>query len=131
MATKRLGVTTQIVVSEIVRASVDPTADDNARAGYGLGTLWLNITAHRAWFYEGESEESATWVRHALYTDVAALAASIPLNTTAARAPTSSDDSTAGHSAFSRWIDSTGPDTYECTDATPDAAVWVPTYTAP
>lgn len=35
------------------------------------------------------------------------------------------DDSGDGYSYFSRWIDTSGPDVYECVDPTLGAAVWV------
>ena len=59
--------------------------------------------------------------------DLAVAAASnLPLsNFTATTAPTVNDDTTAGYSVGSRWVDVTGDESYICVDATVGAAVWV------
>lgn len=48
-------------------------------------------------------------------------------NNVDAAAPAITDDSDAGYSQFSRWIDTTPiiPDVYECVNASIGAAVWV------
>lgn len=40
-------------------------------------------------------------------------------------APTVTDDETLGYQVHSLWRDTVGGDTYICTDASTDAAVWV------
>lgn len=42
----------------------------------------------------------------------------------ATSAPTATDDSSAGYSVGSRWVDVAAKETYECVDATPSAAEW-------
>ncbi len=46
-------------------------------------------------------------------------------NFSATSAPTSSDDTSSGYSAGSRWVDTTGDESYICVDATESAAVWL------
>lgn len=47
-------------------------------------------------------------------------------NLDATAAPSAAADSTAGYSAGSRWYDTTAQIAYQCTNAAPGAAVWVP-----
>ena len=45
-------------------------------------------------------------------------------NLTATVAPTATDDSAAGYSIGSQWLDTVGGKIWFCTDATAGAAVW-------
>ncbi len=49
----------------------------------------------------------------------------LKVNLTATTAPTATDDSTAGYSVGSIWIDVTNDRAYTCVDATASAAIWV------
>lgn len=51
----------------------------------------------------------------------------LKINLNATVAPTAGDDSTAGYSVGSRWIDTTNDKEYVCVDATATAAVWIET----
>lgn len=49
----------------------------------------------------------------------------VKTNLTATTAPTVTDDSDAGYSEFSPWLDLTNDNLYWCADSTPGAAVWL------
>lgn len=51
----------------------------------------------------------------------------LKVNLNASAAPTATDDSTAGYSVGSRWVDTTNDKEYVCLDATASAAVWTET----
>lgn len=100
-------------------ATTAPTTGDDSGDGYSVGSLWIDLTADRAYVCVDASSGAAVWLR-------IDNPASGPLNKLdATTAPTTGDDSGDGYSVGSIWIDVTADRAYICADATSTAAVWL------
>lgn len=126
------------IVGQTIFADRDPTTEDDCEFHAVVsGMIWVNESSGAVFVNSNEATKRAVWKPfvHAAISDAVTAAtaaiAAIPLNHAAASAPGATNDTTEGFSAFSRWHDTTGPDIYECTDATADAAVWVKIFETP
>jgi hypothetical protein len=141
---------------EILHASeaAAPAVTDDEVAGYSVGSLWVDTDADENYICVDPAEGAAIWQKFPTSTDAATLADAIldgdfagthagtmhrtaadtyavRRDNSAASAPAVTNDVSEGYAVFSRWLDTTGPDIYECVDATDGAAVWVAVYSAP
>ena len=128
----------------------------SARSNLGLGSAALNDTGDFATAAQGSKADTALQPNNNLsdVQDASAARTNIGLdqvrnvasysqseadqrfavlvqnNESAARAPTATDDSSAGYAVNSIWVDNTDPahpEIYRCLDATAGSAVWVKT----
>jgi len=96
-------------------AIVAPTATDDTAAGYAIGSHWVDTVGKDLYIASDVTATAAVWVlvsNNALDNFIAIIA------------PTATDDSAAGYSVGSTWIDVTANKSYVCVDATATAAIW-------
>lgn len=139
-----------IVRKHNLTATTNPATSDNAAAGYGVRSLWFNVTDARVWTYISESAGSALWVEltsaypinlenGGTNADLSAAADGFVIKDGTAlatigfivstSAPTITDDETQGFGVFSLYhhYDPGGggeDDLYVCLDASTGAARW-------
>jgi len=105
-----------------------PTVNDDITLTYAMGSKWVNKGADPVEIYEcvDASEGAAIWIR------TAPIIAAVKNNFDGADSPTAAEDSTAGYSVGSKWVNkSTEPvEIYECIDATEANAIWIRTAPA-
>jgi outer membrane protein assembly factor BamB len=111
-------------------ATAAPTVSDDGVAGYAVGSVWIDVTADKAYVCLDASTGAAVWIE----TTVAAVSVD-PIgqkksNLAASAAPTTAADNTAGYAVGSVWIDTTADKAYVCVDSSTGAAVWVETTVA-
>jgi hypothetical protein len=101
-------------------ATVAPTVSNDNTQGYAVGSRWVDITADKGYECVDASTGAAVWL------ETTGGGSTGPLNKfDATVAPAATDDNTEGYAVGSRWIDVTADKTYECVDATTDAAIWL------
>ena len=138
---------TGVAVVHKVDAVLPPDADNDSTEGYSTGSLWVDTDANENYICMDPAEGAAVWAQFPAAdpihdADLAGTFAgtmsrtgenayAVRRDNSAASAPGATNDVTEDYAVFSRWLDTTGPDIYECVDATEDAAVWVAIYTAP
>lgn len=96
-------------------ATVAPTVNDDSGSGYSPGSLWVDVTADRAYICLDASAGAAVWSR---------VDPVIQNNYSATSAPTPSDDSSGGYTPGSIWVDVTDDAAYLCVDASVSSAIW-------
>ena len=96
-------------------ATAAPSATDDSAADYAIGSFWLDTTNDRAYICLDATATAAVWREISHQKD----------NLAAAAAPGATDDSAAGYSVGSRWLDTTNDRAYVCIDATATAAAWL------
>jgi len=94
--------------------------------GATVSTIAPTVTAADAGLFWYDPTDSNTYVWNGTaWVDVTAAGGSVVKNNyTAGIAPTVADDTTAGYSVGSRWVDTAAGNSYACVDATAGAAVW-------
>jgi len=98
-----------------LNATTDPTASNSAPT-YSVGSMWVNVTTDKVFICVDATATSAIWHQ----VDF------LPKNNlTATAAPTATDDTSAGYTIGSRWLNTTTNDLYICTSNTTGSAVWV------
>ncbi len=95
-------------------AIVDPTVTDDSSLGYSVGSTWLNTVSDQWWKCSDATIGAAVWKQ-----DTIAIK-----NNSAATSPAVTDDSTAGYSVGSEWLDTTTSQWWKCVSAAVGAAVW-------
>ena len=95
-------------------ATVEPTVNDDSGEGYSVGSIWIDVTADNSYICVDSTEGAAVWNKTNSLLD--------KLDATVE--PTVNDDSSAGYSVGSIWIDVTADNSYICVDSTVGAAVW-------
>lgn len=111
----RTGVGTYAVVQDNLAAAVDPVVGDDATAGYGVDSIWINTTAvpRRIFKCLNPAAGAAVWRQFNAQNNLAA-----------AVAPTIAADVTLGYDVNSVWLDTTANVAYICLNPAAGAAVW-------
>jgi hypothetical protein len=98
-----------------VNATAAPTANDDSGDGYGVGSVWVNVTTDVAYVCVDATLTAAVWK---LVTEQS------NHNLAATTNPGATADSTDGYSVGSLWVNVTLDLAYICLDATADTAIW-------
>lgn len=96
-------------------ATTDPGVGDDSGDGYGVGSVWINVTLDRIWQCQSASVGAAVWER---------LDETLQHNLSATTDPGVGDDSADGYSVGSKWVNVSLDKVFECLDASVGAAVW-------
>lgn len=99
-------------------ATTDPGVGDDSGDGYGVGSVWINVTLDRIWQCQSASVGAAVWER---------LDETLQHNLSATTDPGVGDDSADGYSVGSKWVNVSLDKVFECLDASSGAAVWAQT----
>jgi len=102
------------IIDNLTAATV-PTATDDMTLGYGPGSHWLNATTQTMFVNSNAASGAAVWNQ---------VGAGVKNNYAAIVAPTATDDSAAGYSVGSVWVDTIANVSYTCTSNAVGAAVW-------
>ena len=94
-----------------------PTVNDDATAGWDVGSRWINTTTGRVYFCVDTTVGAAVW------KDVTDTTAGHPVNVDTVD-PTVTDDANAGFSIGYHWINSTTKNIFQLADDTNGAADW-------
>ena len=105
--------------STIWEDTSDPGVNDDGTTGVQLGDFWRNTTTGQVFYNDGVGTGAAIW-----YDSGDAIGASKKANLAGTAAPTATDDSAAGYSVGSIWVDTTNDKAYICVDNTATAAIW-------
>jgi hypothetical protein len=124
-------------------ATVNPTATDDSGSGYGIGSIWVNITTPTVFMCEDDTASSANWLNlsdagsgiadgdfagthagHMYRTGASAYeVARASINVTSL-IPTVNDDTSVGYRMGSIWIQTSNASYRWCVDDTDGAALW-------
>ncbi|MEM4247839.1 MAG: hypothetical protein QXH80_01110 [Candidatus Nanoarchaeia archaeon] len=127
-------------------ATTAPSSKDDATKGYSAGSLWIDQTTKTIYLCSNPTPDAAEWkdisptyqdfLQRAKnlsdLTDIAAARANLGLsnvqniknNLEADREPRANDDSIAGYSIGSIWINTTTKRTYVCVKNNAGSAIW-------
>jgi hypothetical protein len=103
-------------------ATVAPAVTNDVDEGYGIGSMWLDVTADAAYVCLDATDGAAVWKR------VDNVAISILNNFSATSDPGVGDDDGDGYAIGSWWVNITAQRVWLCEDASTGAAVWLPIY---
>ena len=98
-------------------ATINPTVSDDSSAGYSIGSQWVNTTSNTVYLCVDSSAAAAVWkeiTQNPTPTD----------NLAGTADPTVTDDSSAGYSIGSTWVNTVASTVFICVDATANTAVW-------
>lgn len=110
----RTGVATYAVVRDNLVGAAAPAVTDDSVAGYGVGSMWFDTTAHRMYVCDSAAVGAAIWIGSSMKDNVFA------------GAPAVGSDNTLGYSVGSTWIDTVTAIRWKCQSAATGAAVWNP-----
>ena len=94
----------------------DPTPDDDALHGYGIGSVWTNVVSQQTYVLINNENGEAIWIP---LTGTA-----IKHNFIATTNPTINDDVSEHYGPGSHWYNTLEDRLFICIDATEGAAVW-------
>ena len=99
-----------------IDAVLDPVVTDDSDSGYSVGSRWINVSNDTYWVCVDATVNTAVWRRsdNQVFSNFVAV-----IN------PTIGDDTIAGYSTGSLWVNTVTDNCYMCADATNGAAVWV------
>lgn len=121
-----------MTLARVVAHPYDPGPDDDAEAGYGVGSLWTNTTNCTLWTLTDNTNDAAIWCVVSAEEPSSSSSSSSgpvvqPCVYVSTTDPTVNDDASQGFSAGSLWLNVNTGLLWACTDATVGNAQWVTT----